>query len=76
MRDSSQAKILDNKIFENKRYGVVLFQRPCFDTDEKFEGKVEGGGNEIHDNGKGDVCPSELNFLKTSQGGCYGPLCE
>jgi len=75
MEDSSQATIRGNKIFENEGYGVALYQRPCYDTDKKFEGKVEGSGNEIHDNGKGDVCPEELQFLMTSEGGCYGPKC-
>jgi len=75
IEDSSQATIRGNKIFENKGYGVVLSQRPCFDTDDKFKGKVEGSGNEIHDNGKGDVCPEELEFLKTEEGGCYGAKC-
>ena len=75
MGDSSQAEIRDNKISDNSLYGVALWQRPCYATSEKFEGKVEGSGNEIHDNGKGDVCPAELEFLMTSAGGCYGPKC-
>jgi len=76
MEDSSQATILANKIFENEGYGVVLYQRPCYDIYENFEGKVKGSRNEIHDNGKGDVCPEELEFLKSEKGGCYGPKCD
>jgi len=74
MADSSQAKILKNRIFDNTRYGVALYQRPCFDTE--FTGKVEGSANEIHKNAKGDVCPAELKFLMTGEGGCYGKPCE
>jgi len=75
---SSQAVIRGNKIFENKGYGVVLYLKSCgfWYGAESFEGKVEGSANEIHDNSKGDVCPEGLEFLKTSQGGCYGKPCD
>lgn len=69
MMDSSQAEIRDNEIFDNQGYGVALYQRPCFDTDSKFTGKVEGGVNAIHDNDNGDVCPDDLKFLMTEEGG-------
>ena len=69
--DSAQATIRNNEIFGNEGYGVALFGWEIAD----FAGKVEGRGNRIHDNGRGDVCPSELEFLMTSAGGCYGPKC-
>jgi len=76
MADSSQATIRDNKIFANKEYGVMLWERPCYDTYDTFAGKVEGSANEIHNNGMGNVCPIELQFLTTQEGGCYGPECD
>jgi parallel beta-helix repeat protein len=75
MRDSAQATIEGNKITENNNYGVVLYQRPCYDTDSIFEGAVRGRRNEISGNKKGEVCPTELGFLMTEAGGCYGPKC-
>lgn len=72
---SAQATIENNKIVNNGRYGVACLQRPCFDTDYKFEGAVRGSNNEISGNKEADVCPDDLKFLMTSAGGCYGPKC-
>jgi parallel beta-helix repeat protein len=72
---SAQATIQGNKITGNAGYGVWLYQRPCWDTAEKFEGAVRGLKNEISGNEKGEVCPAELAFLMTEAGGCYGPKC-
>jgi parallel beta-helix repeat protein len=67
--DSSQVMIKNNKIFKNRRYGIALSQS------KSFTGAVRGSKNEIHDNAEGDVCPSDLQFLMTPAGGCYGPQC-
>lgn len=76
MRHGTKAEIHGNKILGNGGHGMALYQRPCFDTYSEFEGAVRGKGNEIHDNGKGDVCPADLQFLMTSEGGCYGEPCD
>lgn len=73
MGGSAQATILNNKIVNNKRYGVACYQQGCFDyAPARFEGAVRGSKNEISGN---DVCPAGLEFLKTSAGGCYGQKC-
>ena len=75
LEDSAQAILRDTKIIQNRRYGVVLYQQPCFKTDEVFSGHVFGGKNVIlgpsdpDGNGKGAVCPEDLSFLMTTEGG-------
>jgi parallel beta-helix repeat protein len=68
---SSQAKIERNKVINNKQYGVALFQKTCFETDEAFRGLIEGKKNTISGNSRANVCPSQLSFLMTDQGGRY-----
>jgi hypothetical protein len=58
----------------------MLYQWPCYDTDEAFTGHVAGGGNNIpgpdapDGNKVGAVCPSpELDFLMTEEGGSWSP---
>ncbi|MFO8034635.1 MAG: right-handed parallel beta-helix repeat-containing protein [Candidatus Bipolaricaulota bacterium] len=64
-----------NTIQANGRYGVSLYQRPCFDVGLYFRGSVSGAGNTIPGprepdaNERSAVCPSELEFLKTDEGG-------
>ena len=71
----AQATIEGNKIFGNKGYGVVLWERPCFDIDWKFEGYLTGRANTIpgpdepEGNKGGAVCPDDLSFLATEEGG-------
>jgi parallel beta-helix repeat protein len=73
---SAQVTIQGNTITDNQLYGVMLFQRPCFDTGEKFGGAVGGAANVISGNKESQVCPSpELDFLMAEEEGCYGPLC-
>jgi len=71
IEDSSQATIRKSKILKNTRYGVALYIKHCgfYEGQENFAGKVEGSGNEIYDNGKRDVCPTEISFLMTEEGG-------
>jgi hypothetical protein len=39
---------------------------------EPFPGAVRGSGNKT----EASFCPSELSFLTTSAGGCYGDGCR
>jgi parallel beta-helix repeat protein len=77
MRRSAQATIVANTIISNKGYGVTLYQQPCNDTAEVFTGHVSGKANTIpgpqepDSNGKGAVCPEDLKFLMTEEGGEY-----
>lgn len=66
---SAQATIEENEIFANKLYGVALGESPCFSTVQVFTGYVTGKANIILDNLEGDVCPPELSFLITEEGG-------
>jgi len=52
-----QAILRNNRIFDNRGYGVALSLRPCA-SGGMFEGKVEGSGNAIYDNYAGNLCPS------------------
>lgn len=74
--DSAQATIAYNTITENSYFGVILYQRPCSNTTHRFEGAVRGSGNTIRKNAWRQLCPDDLRFLMTGEGGCYGPLCE
>jgi parallel beta-helix repeat protein len=72
--DRSQAVLEDNTITDNRGYGVALYWHHCFPgTFLPFEGHVSGSGNTIQANrGRpemNDICPPELEFLTTSEGG-------
>lgn len=77
LTDSAQATIEGNIIGNNEGYGIALYQQPCYDTDEVFTGHVLGKANVIpgpgepDGNGKGAVCPPDLEFLMTEEGGEY-----
>ncbi|MEM4721999.1 MAG: right-handed parallel beta-helix repeat-containing protein [Candidatus Methanomethylicaceae archaeon] len=65
----AQAHISNNRIFSNKGYGVALAQRPCYDILSTFEGRIEGSGNAIELNAKGNLCPSECSYWPEGFGG-------
>ncbi len=74
--DSSQAVLESNVITENKGYGVAIYWHHCFPgTFLPFDGHISGGGNTFDTNWRDDICPPELEFLATSEGGelDYGP---
>jgi parallel beta-helix repeat protein len=54
---SAQASISDNRIFDNKGYGVALALKVCGSDEDYFQGKVEGRGNQIYNNQLGNLCP-------------------
>jgi len=79
LESSAKAIIERNEISGNWLYGVALYQWPCYHTDEAFIGRVSGRANIIRSHpeyGSLAVCPPELDFLMTEEGGCYGSSCE
>ena len=76
--DTAQVTLRNNVIRNNGKFGLVLLERPCEDSDVVFQGLVTGRANRItgpdasNGNGEGAVCPSpELDFLTTEEGGEY-----
>jgi len=75
----ARATIVGNQIIRNRGYGVALYHRPCYDTAEVFLGHVSGRANIISGPKELDgnsqravaVCPPELEFLMTEEGGEY-----
>jgi len=67
---SSQATLEGNTISDNRGFGVAIFQRPCFRASPwLFQGRISGSSNVFGTNGRGDVCPPDLGFLSTMEGG-------
>ena len=62
LEGTAQATIDHNEITNNK-YGIALYQRPCYDNDEVFAGRLSGSGNlipgpdELDGNQEGTLCP-------------------
>lgn len=70
-----EATIQGNKIANNCGHGVTISTEKCVleeDVDAVgFWGSITGALNKITDNGKKNVCPSELSFLSKKDGGSY-----
>lgn len=67
---TSEVVLEGNTISGNRGFGVSVFQRPCFVMSRWiFRGRISGSGNLVEANRRGDVCPSELEFLTTAEGG-------
>ena len=59
-----------NTVADNRGYGVAMLQRPCvMRSPWVWRGVISGAGNTIELNYFGDVCPPELEFLSTTEGG-------
>lgn len=70
LRGYSQAILEGNTIVDNRGYGVAIYWHPCFvGTGRFFRGHISGKGNVLQGNVAGDVCPPELEFLATAEGG-------
>lgn len=68
--DTSQAVLEGNTIMNNRGYGVAIYWHQCFQgTFLPFEGHISGSDNIMETNWRGDICPQELEFLATSEGG-------
>ena len=67
---SCQAILEGNMIADNRGFGIAIYQRPCFwESPWVFQGHISGRGNLFQANGRGDVCPPELEFLSAAEGG-------
>ncbi len=52
-----------NIVRQNREWGVALFRSPCVDDPPfTFPIFIQGQDNEIHDNGKGNLCPEDYNW--------------
>lgn len=70
LRGSCQALLEKNTIVDNRGYGVTIVQHPCFlGSPWVFSGRISGNSNSFSGNWRGDVCPPELSFLSTAEGG-------
>ncbi len=75
LHHSAQLTLEESSIQRNRGYGIALFAAPCFDNEGRFTGRVAGRSNRISAPSESDVivggtvCPSELGFLMTAQGG-------
>ncbi len=57
----------NNRILDNREWGVALVRSPCVEnppSDPRFIWPIyiQGENNEIHGNGKGDLCPEDYNW--------------
>jgi len=57
LSEMATVEIIENKINNNWGWGLSLWQRPCYDTNARFNGSIEGTHNEIIENVKGNLCP-------------------
>ena len=70
LRGYCQAILEGNTIVDNRGYGVAIYWHPCFvGTGRFFRGHISGNDNVLQGNVAGDVCPPELGFLSTAEGG-------
>jgi len=67
--DSVQAVLEENEVSANWGYGIALYHSPCFGLFGRFTGRLSGRANISSDNSRGEVCPAELEFLLTEEGG-------
>jgi len=58
--DAATAEISQNQILSNGEWGISLWQRPCYETEQHFSGTIQGTDNEIAKNLQGDLCPQDF----------------
>jgi parallel beta-helix repeat protein len=67
---SCQAILEGNTVADNRGFGIVIYERPCFwESPWVFQGHITGRSNVFRANLRGDVCPPQLGFLSTAEGG-------
>jgi hypothetical protein len=68
---SNRLALYENQVVRNEGWGVALDQSECFSKPFPIAGlgpevkkvfRIVGKGNEIHDNGQGDLCPEWFNW--------------
>jgi len=75
LEDAAELVLGWTTIEANRRFGVALYERPCFPTSAEFSGYVSGRGNTIVGLdeaalvGREAFCPLDLIFLTTDEGG-------
>jgi parallel beta-helix repeat protein len=57
LSEAATVQISGNEVRENGGRGISLWQRPCYDTDDKFAGSIQVEDNNIRNNGRADLCP-------------------
>lgn len=67
--DSVQAILEESEVSANWGYGIALYHPPCFGLAGGFTGRLSGRANTSNGNQRGAVCPAELEFLLTDEGG-------
>jgi hypothetical protein len=66
--DAPPLQIERNRIIGNHDYGVALWRARCLPADQAPPVelptiiRIQGQGNEMHDNGKGNLCPLDYNW--------------
>lgn len=58
--DAATVEISQNQILSNGGWGISLRQRPCYETEQRFSGTIQGTDNEVAKNLKGDLCPQDF----------------
>lgn len=67
---SCRVTLEGNTIAGNRGFGVGTYEPPCSrQSPWSFHGRITGGANTFEGNRRGDVCPPELEFLGTAEGG-------
>lgn len=59
---SAKVVMEGNLVKKNTKWGVALFQAPCYDSTGKFTGSITGNSNEISMNILGDLCPNDFSW--------------
>lgn len=67
---SCRATLEGNRIAGNRGFGVAAYEPPCFpESPWSFRGRISGRANTFEGNRRNHVCPPELQFLGTAEGG-------
>lgn len=65
----SQSSVENNVLKSNRGYGIAFYENQCFGVTLVFAGCLTGRANTRWGNAEGDMCPDDLIFLFTEEGG-------